>query len=161
MTGTLRLVFSDFRYISLAVAIFVPMLFGLLIISEYIFLDPYIVSHIPDGTEFGFSLIVVLSGLSALVIPMNVYRINILKTSKKKIGSGVFGSLVGAAAGACSCGPIGFAVISTFGSVGATASAFLTNFEIPIRIAAIALLVFTYYTTFKSLKVECKINPNS
>lgn len=161
MTGTLRLVFSDFRYISLAVAIFVPMLFGLLIISEYIFLEPYIVSHIPDGTEFGFSLIVVLSGLSALVIPMNVYRINILKTSKKKIGSGVFGSLVGAAAGACSCGPIGFAVISTFGSVGATASAFLTNFEIPIRIAAIALLVFTYYTTFKSLKVECKINPNS
>ena len=55
----------------------------------------------------------------------------------------VFGSFIGAAAGACSCGPIGFAVISTFGSVGATASAFLTNFEIPIRIAAIALLLIT------------------
>lgn len=134
------------------------MLVGLLLISEYIFIEPYVVSHIPKGTEFGFSLIVILTGLSALVIPMNVYRINILKSSKKKMGGGVFGSIIGAAAGACSCGPIGFAVISTFGTVGATASAFLTNFEIPIRITAIGLLVLTYYATIKSLKVECKIN---
>jgi len=68
----------------------------------------------------------------------------------------IFG--IGAAAGACSCGPIGFAVISTFGSVGATATAFLTNYEIPIRIVAIAILAITYFTTIKSLKVECKIN---
>ncbi|MDX1532992.1 MAG: hypothetical protein R3230_02155, partial [Nitrosopumilaceae archaeon] len=60
--------------------------------------------------------------------------------------------------GACGCGPIGFAIFSTFGSVGATASAFLTNYEIPIRLAAIALLAITYYTTIRSLKVECKIN---
>ncbi len=161
MANTIKLVFSNYRYIALAAAIFLPMLIGLLIISEYIFLEPYVVSHIPKGTEIGFSLIVILSGLSGLVIPMNVYRINILKSSKKKMGGGVFGSIIGAAAGACSCGPIGFAVISTFGTVGATASAFLTNFEIPIRIAAIGVLVLTYYTTVKSLKVECKINPQS
>lgn len=129
-----------------------------MIISEYVFLEPYVVSHIPKGTEFGFVLIVVISGLSALVIPMNIYRISILKGSKKKISGSIFGSFIGAAAGACSCGPIGFAVISTFGSVGATASAFLTNFEIPIRIAAIALLLITYYTTIRSLKIECEIN---
>jgi len=35
---------------------------------------------------------------------------------KKKMGGGIFGSIIGAAAGACSCGPIGFAVISTFGA---------------------------------------------
>ena len=157
MVSTLNLVFSNYRYIALAFVIFASMLVGLLIISEYIFLEPYVVSHIPKGTELGFSLIVVLSGLSALVIPMNVYRINILKSSKKKMGGSVFGSFIGAAAGACSCGPIGFAVISTFGSVGATASAFLTNFEIPIRLGAIGLLVLTYYTTIRSLKVECKI----
>ena len=159
MTNVLSLIFSKFRYLLLTFVIFTSMLVGLLIISEYIFLEPYIVGHIPKGTELGFSLIVILSGLSALVIPMNVYRINILKSSKKKMGGGIFGSIIGAAAGACSCGPIGFAVISTFGTVGATASAFLTNFEIPIRIAAICLLVLTYYTTIKSLKVECKIKP--
>ena len=136
------------------------MLVGLLILSEYIFLEPYVTGHIPKGTEFGFSLIIILSGLSAVVLPMNVYRINILKNSTKKIGSSVFGSFIGAAAGACSCGPIGFAVISAFGSVGATSLTFLTNYEIPIRLAAIGLLGITYYTTVKSLKVECKLNLN-
>jgi hypothetical protein len=133
------------------------MLFVLLIISEYLFLEPYLIGHIPQGTEIGFGLIVVLSGLSALVIPMNVYRISILKRSKGKISGGIFGSFIGGISGACSCGPIGFAVISTFGTFGATVSAFLTNFEIPIRIGAILLLVLTCYTTIKSLKIECKI----
>jgi len=137
------------------------MLVGLLILSEYIFLEPYVVSHIPSGTEFGFVLIVTISALSALVLPMNIFRINILKKSKQKMSGGVFGSIIGAAAGACSCGPIGFAVISTFGSVGATATAFLTNYEIPIRIIAIGILAITYFTTVRSLKIECKFDPNS
>lgn len=157
MTNTLNLVFSNPLYIALSFAIFIPMLVGLLIISEYVFLEPYVVSHIPKGTEMGFLLIIILSGLSSLVIPMNVYRINILKSSKKKMGGSIFGSVIGAAAGACSCGPVGFAIISTFGTVGATTSAFLTNFEIPIRITAIGLLLLTYYTTVKSLKMECRV----
>ena len=159
MVQTIKLVFSNFKYVILAICIFVPMLIGLLILSEYIFLEPYVVSHIPFGGEFGFVLIVILSALSALVIPMNIFRINILKSSKQKMGGGIFGSIIGAAAGACSCGPVGFAVISTFGSVGATATAFLTNYETPIRFLAIAILVVTYFTTVKSLKIECKINP--
>jgi hypothetical protein len=159
MVQTIKLVFSNFKYVILAIGIFVPMLIGLLILSEYIFLEPYVVSHIPSGSEFGFILIVILSALSALVIPMNIFRINILKTSKQKMSGGISGSIIGAAAGACSCGPVGFAVISTFGSVGATATAFLTNYEIPIRFLAIAILVVTYFTTVKSLKIECKIDP--
>ena len=158
MVQTLKLVFSNFKYVILAIGIFIPMLIGLLILSEFIFLEPYIVSHLPSGSELGFVLIVILSALSALVIPMNIFRINILKSSKQKMGGGIFGSIIGAAAGACSCGPVGFAVISTFGSVGATATAFLTNYEIPIRSLAIAILVITYFTTVKSLKIECKIN---
>ena len=133
------------------------MLIGLLVISEYLFLDPYIIGHIPQGTELGLVLIVILSTLSALVIPMNIYRINILKKSKGKMSGSVFSSFIGSVAGACSCGPIGFAVVSAFGSVGATALSFLTNFELPIRVGAIGLLVFTYYTTVKSLKIECSI----
>ena len=134
------------------------MVIGLLILSEYVFLEPYVVSHIPSGTELGFVLILIISVLSALVIPMNIFRINILKKSKQKMSGGIFGSVIGAAAGACSCGPIGFAVISTFGSVGATATAFLTNYEVPIRIIAIGILTITYFTTVRSLKVECKIS---
>ena len=161
MTSVIRLVFSNLKYLVLSLVIFSSMLIGLLILSEYIFLEPYVVSHLPSGTEFGFVLIVTISALSALVLPMNIFRINILKKSKQKMGGGIFGSIIGAAAGACSCGPIGFAVISTFGSVGATATAFLTNYEIPIRIIAIGILAITYFTTVKSLKIECKFDPNS
>ena len=78
--------------------------------------------------------------------------------SKKKMSGGVLGSIIGSAAGACGCGPVGFALFSTFGSLGASASAFLTNYEIPIRLAAIALLAITYFTTVRSLKVECKFD---
>jgi len=161
MASVTTLIFSNFKYLLLAIVIFSSMMVGLLILSEYIFLEPYVVSHIPSGTEFGFILILAISFLSALVLPMNIFRINILKKSKQKISGGIFGSIIGAAAGACSCGPIGFAVISTFGSVGATATAFLTNYEIPIRIIAIGILTITYFTTIKSLKIECKFDPSS
>lgn len=155
-----KLVFSNYKYVLLSIMIFSFMTFGLLLLSEYIFLEPYVVGHIPKGTEFGFSLILIISGLSALVLPMNIYRINILKNSKRKIGGSVIGSFIGSLAGACSCGPIGFALISTFGSIGGTASSFLTNYEIPIRIGAIILLSVTYFTTVKSLKIECKVDNN-
>ena len=158
MTNTVKLVFSNRLYLALALAIFLPMLVGLLIISEYIFLEPYLIGHISQGSELGFSLIVILSALAGLVLPMNIYRIRILRISKRKMSGSVFGSIIGSAAGACGCGPIGFAIFSTFGSIGATTSAFLTNYEIPIRLAAIGLLALTYYTTARSLKVECTLN---
>ena len=157
MIEIFKVVFSNFKFLILSLVIFSSMLTILLLISEFIFLEPYFVTHIPSGSELGFILIVMLSGLSALVIPMNLFRIINFKNSKQKMSGSIFGTIVGSAAGACSCGPIGFAVISTFGSVGATATAFLTNYEIPIRIIAIGILVITYFTTIKSLKSECEV----
>ena len=158
MIEIFKVIFSNFKFLALSVIIFSSMMVLLLFISEFIFFEPYFVTHIPSGSELGFILIITLSALSALVIPMNLFRITNLKNSKQKMSGSIFGSIVGSAAGACSCGPIGFAVISTFGSVGATATAFLTNYEIPIRVVAIAILVITYFTTIKSLKTECKVH---
>lgn len=158
MKSILKLVFSNFKFITLSITIFISLMITLLFVSEFIFFEPFLISHLPNGSELGFVLILILSILSALVIPMNLYRITHLKNSKQKMGGSIVGSIVGSIAGACSCGPIGFAVISTFGSVGATATAFLTNYEIPIRIIAIGILIITYLTTIKSLKTECQMN---
>jgi len=158
MIEIFKVIFSNFKFLALSVIIFSSMMVLLLLISEFIFLEPYFVTHIPSGSELGFILIITLSALSALVIPMNLFRITNLKNSKQKMSGSIFGSIIGSVAGACSCGPIGFAVISTFGSVGATATAFLTNYEIPIRVVAIVILVITYFTTIKSLKTECKVH---
>ncbi|ABK76865.1 small membrane protein [Cenarchaeum symbiosum A] len=132
------------------------MLVPLLIISEFVFYEPYLIGHVPAGTELSLVLIVVLAGLSGLIIPMNIHRMRMLGASRKSGSWRFSGSVVGAMAGACGCGPVGFALFSTFGSVGAAASAFLTNYEVPIRAAAIAVLLLAYFTTVKSLKTECK-----
>jgi len=158
MIEIFKVIFSNFKFLALSVIIFSSMMVLLLFISEFIFFEPYFVTHIPSGSELGFILIITLSTLSALVIPMNLFRIINLKNAKQKMSGSIFGSIIGSAAGACSCGPIGFAVISTFGSVGATATAFLTNYEIPIRVVAITILAITYFTTIKSLKTECKVH---
>jgi hypothetical protein len=88
---------------------------------------------------------------------MNVYRVKALQKNASKIGGSIIGSIIGASAGICSCGPIGFSIISTFGTVAGTATAFLTNYEIPLRLGSIALLCLVYYTTARSISSECKI----
>ena len=150
--------FSSIAYTILAGVIFFVMLIPLLMLSEFIFVEPFFTFHIPHGQGFGFVLILAVCVMSAIVIPMNIYRIKILQKSTSKIGTSIFGSIIGASAGICSCGPIGFALISTFGAAAGTATAFLSNYEIPLRLGSVGLLCLVYYTTTKSISSECKIN---
>ena len=144
-------------YAILAVIIFVCMFVPLSIISEFLFVEPFIIFHVIEDRVTSFVLIVSISLMSAIVIPMNIYRIRTLQKSTTKIGGSIAGSIIGASAGICSCGPIGFSIISTFGTVAGTATAFLTNYEIPLRLASLLLLCLVYYTTVKSISIECKI----
>lgn len=146
----------------MAAAVFAVMAFVLLVVSEYVFLEPYVVGHIPNGTELGFVLIILVAILSAVVIPANVFRAVMVSHSRHRMrgsGGGVAGSVIGVVAGACSCGPLGLAVISTFGVAGATVTAFLASYEIPLRIAAVCILALVYVTTSKSLAAECRLEP--
>ncbi|HXW01868.1 MAG TPA: hypothetical protein VD828_00660 [Candidatus Nitrosotenuis sp.] len=154
--NTTKLVFSNYGYVGLAAAVFVVMFFLLSALSEYVFFEPYFVFYVPDDRALGFTLILAVSVLSAVVIPMNVYRVKMSQRISKASG-GFLGSLIGASAGACSCGPVGFAIISTFGTAGGIATAFLASYEIPLRIISTGILGFVYYTTSKSLSSECKV----
>jgi len=133
------------------------MLIPLSILSEFLFIEPFFVIHVIEDRAFSFTLLVAISFMSAVVIPMNIYRIRTLQKSTAKIGGSLLGSIIGASAGICSCGPIGFSIISTFGTVAVTATAFLTNYEIPLRLVSLGLLCLVYYTTAKSISIECKI----
>jgi len=150
-------VFSNYSYVLLAGIIFVSMLIPLSILSEFLFIEPFFVIHVIEDRAFSFTLLVAISFMSAVVIPMNIYRIRTLQKSTTKIGGSLLGSIIGASAGICSCGPIGFSIISTFGTVAGTATAFLTNYEIPLRLASLGLLCLVYYTTAKSISIECEI----
>ncbi len=155
MINVLKLVFSSPRYVVLASVIFTVMLFLLASLSEYVFFEPYFVFHVPADRAIEFSLLVCVSILSGFIIPMNIYSLNVLQKAKKASG-GFVGSLIGASAGACSCGPVGFSIISTFGTAGGLATAFLTTYEIPLRIVSIGILGYVFYSTNKSLSVGCK-----
>jgi len=133
------------------------MFIPLSILSEFLFIEPLFVIHVIEDRAFSFTLLVAISFMSAVVIPMNIYRIRTLQKSTSKIGGSLLGSIIGASAGICSCGPIGFSIISTFGTVAGTATAFLTNYEIPLRLVSLGLLCLVYYTTAKSISIECKI----
>ena len=149
--------FSRYPYVILAGIIFVCMFIPLSIISEFLFIEPFAIFHIIEDRITSFVLIISISFMSAIVIPMNIYRIRTLRKSAAKISGSVVGSIIGASAGICSCGPIGFSIISTFGMVAGTATAFLTNYEIPLRLASLGILCLVYYTTVKSISIECKI----
>ena len=149
--------FSSYSYVLLAGIIFVCMLIPLSILSEFLFIEPLFVIHVIEDRAFGFTLLVAISFMSAVVIPMNIYRIRTLQKSTTKIGGSLLGSIIGASAGICSCGPIGFSIISTFGTVAGTATAFLTYYEIPLRLVSLGILCLVYYTTAKSISIKCKI----
>jgi hypothetical protein len=150
------LVYSNPSYILIAIGIFFLLFIPLIIISEFLFLEPFVVFSMYPETTLSFSLIVLLSFLSSLAVSMNIYRVKLIKETKK-IGSSIVGTIIGASAGACSCGPIAFSVITTFGTAGSIASSFLTIYEIPIRLISIGILGIVIFVTAKSLSLECKI----
>tara|TARA_Y100001949_G_scaffold174025_1_gene180705 strand:+ start:2725 stop:3198 length:474 start_codon:yes stop_codon:yes gene_type:complete len=152
----LKLVFSSYPYCILAIIVFVSMLLPISILSEFIFVEPFFIFSITEHSAFSFVLVLGVSIMSAIVIPMNVYRIKALQKNTSKIGGSLLGSIIGASAGICSCGPIGFSIISTFGTVAGTATSFLTNYEIPLRLGSIGLLCLVYYTTTRSISSECR-----
>ena len=132
------------------------MLIPLLIISEHLFLEPYIIFSIYPESFVNFSLILILSIFAGIVISMNIFRIKQIKKTNK-IGVSLFGTIIGASAGACSCGPVGFSIITTFGTTGGIATAFLDMYEIPLRVISIGILIVVFFTSLKSLKNECEI----
>ena len=156
MNNTFGIIYSNPSYILIFIGIFFLLFIPLIIISEFLFLEPFLVFSIYPETTLSFSLIVTLSLFSAFAVSMNIYRVKLIKETKK-IGSSIIGTIIGASAGACSCGPIAFSIIATFGTAGSIASSFLTVYEIPIRLTSIGILVIVIFVTTKSLSRECKV----
>jgi hypothetical protein len=122
-------------------------LFLLLTTAEFLFFEP-IISFSFLGDYPNLLLIILTSVLTGVVIPMSIYRIALTRKSAKRSGSGFLGSVIGGIAGICGCGSVGFSIIAT---------AFLSNYEIHLRLLAIAILGFTFFSTLKSLSQQCTI----
>ena len=89
---------------------------------------------------------------------MNIY---VIRTSKLRINkSSLFtGSLLGIVSSACaSCSSIGFLIISTFGGAGIIATGFLTNYQIPLRLLSIVIMIWALYVVHNKITKSCLLN---
>lgn len=156
--GAASLVFSDRRYAALGGGVFAGMAVPLLALSGFVFFEPRLAWALYPGEEGRLALVIALAGLSGLVVPMSAYRALSMGGGRGRGGRATAaGSALGAAAGACGCGPVGLALFSAFGGAGASFAALLTNYEVPIRLAAIAVLCAAYWAAARSIGSGCGI----
>jgi hypothetical protein len=153
-----KLVFSKWTYILIAFAIALTFWIVSTILDQLLYFTPIVYFYLPEDAVVGLNLATITSILLGIVVSMNIY---IFKNSKVKIKTASFfsGSTLGVLSSTCaSCSSLGFFLVSTLGAAGVTASTFLSNYQIPLRLLSIGLLVWACYSVSRGLMKGCAIN---
>jgi len=125
--------------------------------DQLLFFAPIVIFYLPPDAITGFILTNITSILMGFVVSMNVY---LLRHSKLKLSlaSLLSGSSLSVLSSTCaSCTSLGFVLVSTFGGAGIAASSLMSNYQIPLRIVSIALLIWTFYSISTKLTTSCFI----
>jgi hypothetical protein len=147
-----KIVFSKWLYTALAGGIAGTFWIIFNSFDQLLFFFPVLTFYLPSDAILSFIISNITAVLLGIVISMNVYVFKNLK-GLKMIGTSLFsGSSLSIISSTCaSCSSIGFLLISTFGGVGVSASAFLSNYQIPLRLISLVLLIWAYYSVTKTL----------
>ena len=154
-----RMVFSNPLYIAIAAAIFTTFWIIFNVFDQLLFFSPIVTFYLPDDAVTGFILANITSLLMGILVAMNVY---IFRNSiRLKFDKSIFsGSLLAIASSACaSCSSIGFLVTSTFGGFGIVTIDLLTNYQTPLRVISIVILLWALYHVQNKIIKPCLI-PN-
>ena len=159
-----QLVFSKWIYVAIAIALAGTFWIIFSVFDQLLFFSPIITFYLPEDAIIGFILSDITAALIGVVVSMNVYVLKHSKILRKKVGlaslfSGSTISVVSSTCASCSSS-IGFLLISTFGGVGVATSTFLSNYQIPLRILSILLLVWALYSICNKLQKSCTIMSN-
>jgi hypothetical protein len=156
-----RTVFSNWSYLLIAggtAAIF-WIIFN--VFDQLLFFSPIVIFYLPDDAVIGFILATITSILLGIVVSMNVY---VFSHTKLRIGLASFfsGSTVSVLSSTCaSCSSLGFLLVSVFGGTGVAASSFLSNYQTPLRVLSIALLIWALFSIANKLTSSCVIKYGS
>lgn len=151
------IVFAARVYIALAGALTLATWIILAWLDEYLFFQPFLIFHLPPNRVLNFSL-VLISVLSGIAISMNIFRLVTLKRQFGRGGkSGLTGSTVAFISGVCGCNSVGLAIISLFGTAGGLATAVVVNYQLPLRVLSIVLLILALYSVSKNIVNECRL----
>ena len=154
------MVFLKKVYIGIATAVSATFFVVFSIFDEYLFFSPLITFYIPPDAYANFALSTAITLVLGLVISMNVYAFRSIRVKFKENGTWLSGSLIATATSACGCTSLGFTIISSFGGAGVLASSFLTNYQIPLKIVSLGVLIYAYYSVRKNIMRTCGVNGN-
>ena len=149
-----KMVFPNRVYIAIAAAVFTIFWIAFNVFDQLLFFSPVVTFYLPYDAIAGFILTNITSVLMGVLVAMNVY---VIRNSRLKLDKSFFsGSILGLASSTCaSCSSIGFLVISTFGGFGIIATDFLTNYQIPLRIVSIGILLWALYSVHYKITKPC------
>jgi hypothetical protein len=156
-----EMVFSNWKYALIAGGI--ASIFWIIFnhFDQLLFFSPIVIFYLPDDAVIGFILSNITSILLGIVVSMNIY---VLRHSKVKLSLTSFfsGSSVSVLSSTCaSCSSLGFLLVSTLGGAGIAASSFLSNYQTPLRILSVLLLIWALYSISNKLTKSCIINEQS
>lgn len=151
-----RMVFSRKSYVALAAAVAIAfwivfnVLDGLFLLSPINFYYP-----IPDDAIPGFLLSNIMAFLLGIVVSMNVYVFSNFRSGMNK-SSFFSGSALGTVSSMCAgCSSVGFYLATTLGAAGVAASSFMSNYQLPLRLLALGLLMWAYYSAHGRITRSC------
>lgn len=155
-----RMVFSEKFYMGLAIAVSIAFWIILNVLDGLLFFSPVVNFYypIPQDAILGFILTNIMSILIGIVTSMNIY---VLRNSRTGINKSSFfsGSTIGTVSSICAgCSSVGFYLATTFGAAGVAASSLMSNYQLPLRLLAIGLLILTYYSAHKRITRSCSLN---
>jgi hypothetical protein len=152
-----KMVFSNPVYIVIAAGVFTIFWIVFNVFDQLLFFSPVVTFYLPEDAIAGFILTNITSVLMGILVAMNVY---VIRNSKLKLDKSFFsGSILGIATSICAnCSSIGFLVITTFGGFGIIATDFLTNYQTPLRIVSIGILMWALYSVHNKISKPCSFN---
>ncbi|MEM3160720.1 MAG: hypothetical protein QXJ74_08045 [Nitrososphaera sp.] len=153
-----RAVFAGRAYVALAAAIAAAFWTLFSWLDQLLFFEPVLVFYIPGDAAATFALSVITSILLGIVVSMNVY---VFRNSRVRLGASLFsGSTLSVVSSACAgCTSAGFFFATTFGVAGAAATSIFAQYQVTLRLAGIALLVWALYVVNKRFNQSCALKP--
>jgi hypothetical protein len=157
--ASFKLVFSHWTYITLAGTIAAIFWIIFNVFEQLLFFYPIIVFYLPEDAIVGFILSSTTASILGMLVSMNVYVLKHSRDVKLKNATSFFsGSSIGILSSTCaSCTSLGFLLASTLGGAGLTISTILSNYQTPLRILSIMLLIWACYSVSIRLNKGCKM----
>jgi hypothetical protein len=158
-----RTILSNKPHLALTVFISLAFWISFSVLDQLLFFYPFIDFYLPVDALLNFVLSIITSVLMGLVVSMNVYILRSIKHSgRRPSASMISGASLGMISGACaSCTSLSFLLVSTFGWAGVVASNVLTNFQIPLRLISIGLLLWALWSSSSRMAASCAVTMTS